>query len=353
MLSNFGKSAIALAISAAIGSVILPAQSALLVSSSGDNSIKQYDEITGAYIRDFVTSGSGGLLNPQGLAFGPDGNLYVSSQRTNSVKKYSGTTGDYIGDFVSFEDGLSSPIGLTVAEDGSVFVVSSTIPRNNIEDVERRGVLQYNGTTGELLGSIPAGTSDFNPIPIDVVVGGSDNNVFFSQSSRSFSSGEIQQYDPTTNNSTNLDVMPKPLLRIPFEPRGLALKGNNLFFTSGREVGLLDLTTDTLSSYFVDTDSGGLNSAVDLTVGEDGSLYVSNASTNSIKKYNGVTGDFLGDFVTSNSGGLSGPTYLTTANVPVPEPNSVIGLLAFSGLFAGKVVRNKMNGRRQRASLLK
>ena len=39
-------------------------------------------------IQDFVTSGSGGLLNPQGLTLGPDSNLYVSSSGTNSVKKY-------------------------------------------------------------------------------------------------------------------------------------------------------------------------------------------------------------------------------------------------------------------------
>ena len=49
MLSNLGKFSIALTISAVIGSVTLPLQAALLVSSSNDNSIKQYDETTGAY----------------------------------------------------------------------------------------------------------------------------------------------------------------------------------------------------------------------------------------------------------------------------------------------------------------
>ena len=63
ILSNLCKSSLALTI-AAIGSTTLPVQAALLVSSSNDNSIKQYDETTGAYIQDFVASGSGGLLNP-------------------------------------------------------------------------------------------------------------------------------------------------------------------------------------------------------------------------------------------------------------------------------------------------
>ncbi len=110
ILGNFCKSSIALTI-AAISSTTLPVQAALLVSSRGDNSIKQYDEITGTYIRDFVTAGSGGLLNPQGLTLGTDGNLFVSSFGTNSVKKYSGTTGEYIGDFASSSSGLLRPEG--------------------------------------------------------------------------------------------------------------------------------------------------------------------------------------------------------------------------------------------------
>lgn len=64
MLSNLGKFSIALNISAVVGPVTQPLQAALLVSSSNDNSIKQYDETIGAYIQDFVTSGSGGLLSP-------------------------------------------------------------------------------------------------------------------------------------------------------------------------------------------------------------------------------------------------------------------------------------------------
>ena len=91
ILGNFCKFSLALTI-AAISSITLPVQAALLVSSSGDNSIKQYDEITGEYIRDFVTSSSGGLLNPQGLTLGASGNLFVSSFGTNSVKQSPRTT---------------------------------------------------------------------------------------------------------------------------------------------------------------------------------------------------------------------------------------------------------------------
>ena len=144
-----------------------------------------------------------------------------------------------------------------------------------------------------------------------------------------------------------MSVGTHPLSSLPFGPQGLALEGNKLFFTNRREVGLIDLTTNTSDSFFVDTSSGGLNSAIGLIVGEDGNLYVSNSLTNSIKKYDGDTGNYLGDFVTSGSGGLSSPTYLTTANVPVPEPSSVLGIAALGGLFVGGASQRKANRRKQ------
>ena len=185
ILGNFCKSSIALTI-AAISSTTLPVQAALLVSSSGDNSIKQYDELTGAYIRDFVTSSSGGLLNPQGLTLSTSGNLFVSSFGTDSVKEYNGTTGEYIGDFASSSSGLLRPEGLTLGTDGSLFVVSNRIPGTETiipgVSLERRnGLLQYD-TTGELLNTISTGSVGFlsGPQPIDVVFGGPDSTLFVS-----------------------------------------------------------------------------------------------------------------------------------------------------------------------------
>lgn len=345
MKSNFGKGAIALTVSTLVGFSALPAQSALLVSSGGDNSIKQYDETTGAYIRDFVTSGSGGLLNPQGLTLGGNGNLFVSSFGTDSVKQYNGTTGEYIGDFVSTSSGLLAPQGLTFAEDGSLFVVSNRIPGTEVDRgsgiIERdSGVLQYNGTTGELLNTITTGSVGLpsGPQPVDVAIGGPDDNLFISSSSARFNSGGISEYDPTTG--TFIRGIP---IQVSFlSPQGIAVSDSDLFYTDRTStVGRIDLTTGTADTSFVDSESGGLTSAFDVSIGENGNLLVSDSASNSIKQYNGETGDFLGDLVASGSGGLSNPTFVTTANVPVPEPSSVLGVLAFGGLFAGGALRRK------------
>src|SRR5436305_1661611 len=85
----------------------------LLVGSSGNNSVLAYDGHTGAFIRSFVSAGSGGLSVVGGFAFGPDGNFYVDSSRTHSVLRYNGTTGEFMDIFVaSGSGGLNWPNGL-------------------------------------------------------------------------------------------------------------------------------------------------------------------------------------------------------------------------------------------------
>jgi DNA-binding beta-propeller fold protein YncE len=89
----------------------------------------------GAFIDAFVPAGSGGLLQPFGVLFGPDHNgdgqqdLYVTSAEVNdasfsnskphtsSVKVYDGVTGAYLSDFVAIDSGgLNTPTLMTFTE---------------------------------------------------------------------------------------------------------------------------------------------------------------------------------------------------------------------------------------------
>src|SRR5947209_339168 len=83
------NSLILLATVVASGRITPPAQASHLLVSSGDG-VLRYAETTGAFIDSFVGPGSGGLARSQGLAFGPDGNLYVSSQESQSVLRFDG-----------------------------------------------------------------------------------------------------------------------------------------------------------------------------------------------------------------------------------------------------------------------
>jgi len=64
----------------------------LYASSYNDNKILKIDVDNGT-VTDFVTAGSGGLVNPTFLTFGSDGNLYVSSYGSSEIIKYDGSTG--------------------------------------------------------------------------------------------------------------------------------------------------------------------------------------------------------------------------------------------------------------------
>src|SRR5262249_58943097 len=78
----------------------------LYVTDHDTESVLRYDGTTGAPLPSpgnpgavFVPSGSGGLSDPIGLAFGPDGNLYVAGGNNDAILKYDKTTGAYLGRF--------------------------------------------------------------------------------------------------------------------------------------------------------------------------------------------------------------------------------------------------------------
>ena len=69
----------------------------------------------------FVASGSGGLVSPRPLVFGPDGNLYVGDYGGASVLRYNGTTGTFIDQFVTPGSGnLAGPTFLVFNNGTSV-----------------------------------------------------------------------------------------------------------------------------------------------------------------------------------------------------------------------------------------
>lgn len=94
-----------------------------------DSHVARYNGTTGAFMDDFVPPNGGGLRGPFSLVFGPSGrapgklDLYVVSRGTDSIKRYDGTTGAFLGDFVaSGSGGLDAPIGLTFGPDGNLYV---------------------------------------------------------------------------------------------------------------------------------------------------------------------------------------------------------------------------------------
>ena len=91
----------------------------LLVTSRLTDEVLRYDGDTGAFLGVFASGG--GLSNPVGLTFGPDGHLYVASGNNNRVLRYDGVTGAFLGIFAS-GNAIASPRNLNFGPDGHLYV---------------------------------------------------------------------------------------------------------------------------------------------------------------------------------------------------------------------------------------
>jgi hypothetical protein len=83
----------------------------LFVSSLNTGEVLEYSGATGAFVKSFASGN--GLGGPEGLVFGPNGDLFVSSTggtAANSVLEYNCTTGAFVKNFVTAgSGGLSGP----------------------------------------------------------------------------------------------------------------------------------------------------------------------------------------------------------------------------------------------------
>jgi len=154
MIPNLVKISFPLTVIALLGLTTPKAQADMLVGDFGNNAVLRYDETTGAFIDVFIPPGSGGLILPDGMIFGPDNNLLIASREYDGVLRYNGTTGAFIDAFVpSGSGGLSIPIGLQFRPDNNLYVTS----------FGSNSVLRYNGMTGDFIDAlVPPGSGGLN-----------------------------------------------------------------------------------------------------------------------------------------------------------------------------------------------
>ncbi|MBI1663906.1 MAG: fibronectin type III domain-containing protein [Nitrosopumilus sp.] len=121
----------------------------LLVANFADNTIVKIDALTGNFVEVFGdATATTGLSTPEKMAWGPDGHLYASSSN-NQILRYHGTTGQALGisgisgDAVfSSNDDLDDPQGIAWGPDGNLYAGND----------DHNDVVKIDGITGASLG---------------------------------------------------------------------------------------------------------------------------------------------------------------------------------------------------------
>lgn len=142
-------------------------------------SVLKFDGRTGMFMGIFAL-GEG--VGPQGLTFGPDGNLYVSDQALSlgiggQVLRYDGKTGAFMDIFIPCCV-LSDPIGLTFGPDGNLYVTSIS------------QILRFDGKTGAFIDVFATFTG-----PGRALIFGPDGNLYVSVLN---GESEVLQFDGKT-----------------------------------------------------------------------------------------------------------------------------------------------------------
>ncbi|MBI1852349.1 MAG: NHL repeat-containing protein [Planctomycetes bacterium] len=258
----------------------------LLVVSRFTSEVLRFDGTSGAPLGTFAADPN--LVNPVGITFGPDGNLYVSSFVTNTVLRFDGTSGAFDRVFAS-GGGLRNPMSLAFGNDGNLYVCSASTSQ----------VLRYDGTSGAFIDVFaPAG-------PLATPIGltfGPDGDLYVG----SFANHRVLRYDGTTGSLVGALAIGAPLQSpqdLEFGPDG------NLYVVDSMTQAVLryDSTGHFLGIF---ANAGGLQTPIAMTWGWDGNLYVANQMAHSVLEYDGTSGALLQTFVAPSSGGMNGASYL-------------------------------------------
>lgn len=338
------------------------ASAALLVGNTQGNDVLLFDEQNGKLLGNFITPGNGGLIAPDDLNFGLDGNFYVSSgntPETSAILRYDGKTGKFIDVFAS-GGGLFRPYGTAFGPDGNLYVSSFLTDQ----------ILRYDGTTGIFIDVFASGNGQPGGLngPNDLLFG-VDGSLYVTTQGSIADNGnptfpglpsQVLRFDLATKTPTVFIDQPTPSPDsfgfVSF--LGLALGPDGDLFVSdfANDIRRYNLQTgnlvDTLSTNYTGTVPSN-NFIGNLTFGANDTLYTvgfdfTKNNFGAILRYDGVTGNPLPSignngavFVPTNSKLLRpiGITYTSQKLTSVPEPATVGGLLSLGALFSVSLLK--------------
>jgi sugar lactone lactonase YvrE len=262
----------------------------------------------------------GSLLYPSGLVFTPDGRLLVGDAGAGLIHAFNGSTGAALGVLVpAFSGGLDTAEGLAIGPDGALYV------SNHLTAGQ---VLRFNATTGEFIDVFAAGSGLSEPTDLEFRSG-----LLYVSSG---GSNQVLTFDAVTglfNGSIGSGAVLSFPTGLAFGPDGHLYVANYFTNTVARFHG----PSGSFMGEFVPGGSG-VFAPSDIDFGPDGHLYVTSSSTAEVYRFNGSTGAPMGVF--ASGGGLHSPWYLLFMDSPCYPDCNGSGTLTVAdfGCFQTKFV---------------
>ncbi|MGX9134864.1 hypothetical protein ACWV26_10845 [Rummeliibacillus sp. JY-2-4R] len=140
--------------------IVLSEQNILFVADMGDvdvpGEVRMYNGTTGVFLGNLNHSDFRGQFHPRAVVIGPDGFLYISVRNLpepegGSVLRFNPKTGKFLGVFIESNaiNDLNRPEGLVFGPDGNLYITSF---RRDEKDTDK--ILIFDGRTGRLLNKI-------------------------------------------------------------------------------------------------------------------------------------------------------------------------------------------------------
>ena len=288
----------------------VPECGARLYVSGWFSTVHVFEACTGQYLRDLDTRSR--LTGAMAVRLGPDGFIYAVAEGGGGVHKYRNDTLEYVGTFVE-APGIGAT-GLAFDAQGVAYVAG--FQTDDVRRFDRAGA-----PLGAAMTRNAAGLNG----PDNGMTFGPDGNLYIP----SWNNNSVVRFDPRTGETSLAVANGTAGLR---HTRGLlpARDRQHIFITSEGSGSVLKWNLATGS---VTVLASGLSVPTGIDYGIDGNLLVS--SGNGVVRVDPATGQQLGTFVESGTGGISGQVFLAvipTADVAqVGTQYWVVGDSTFNG----------------------